>query len=183
MILASQSPRRKELLQLLGVPFDIIPSASEEVIDLSLPIEEAIALVAGKKAEAVYQLHPEAVVIGSDTVVTLDGEILGKPKDEEDARRMLRKLSGRVHQVVTGVAILSQEKSDSFASVCDVVFYDLSEEEIDAYVESKEPMDKAGAYGIQGKGFFLVKEIHGDYYTVVGLPVAEVKRHLEPFLK
>ncbi len=182
VILASQSPRRKELLEMTGVPFEVIPSHSTEVIDHNRPLTEAIELVAYAKAKEVFLRHPDAVVIGSDTIVTIDNRILGKPKDSADALSMLKELNGRVHQVITGVAILSKEGEEMFSSVTDVEFFEMSEEELQEYVNSKEPMDKAGAYGIQGKGFCLVKKINGDYYTVVGLPLALVAKKLKKYL-
>ena len=174
LILASQSPRRKELLEMLNLPFEVIPSDSKEVIDLSKPIEEAIAEVAHQKAKRVAEDHADAIVIGSDTVVSIEGKILGKPKDEEDAKCMLRELSGKVHQVITAVAIISSSQEERFSCVTDVEFFDLSDEEIEEYVASGEPMDKAGAYGIQGLSAKYIEKINGDYFNVVGLPVSRL---------
>lgn len=182
VILASQSPRRKELMEQMGIPFEVIPSHSAEIIDTSKPLSEAIALVAYSKAKEVFLTHPDSVVIGSDTIVTIDNRILGKPKDNEEALKMLEELNGRVHQVITGVAILSAEGEETFSSVTDVEFYAMEEAELEDYVKSENLLDKAGAYAIQGQGYRLVKGIHGDYYTVVGLPIALLAKKLKKYL-
>lgn len=183
IILASTSPRRKELLEQMGIPFEIETSDVEEVLKEDCTIEEAIEHIAYTKAFPVFEKHEDCVVIGADTIVYLNGEVLGKPHNEDQAISMLQSLSGKTHQVITGVAILSKEKKELFSIVSDVTFYDLSEEDIKAYVGSKEPLDKAGAYGIQGKGAFLVAKIVGDYYNIVGLPIAEVTRRLKTHIK
>ena len=187
IILASASPRRRELLSLIFPEFDVIPSHAEE--ELSLPsdvtAEEEPELLARCKALDIAASHPDALVIGSDTVVILPGTegekdlILGKPTSKEDAFRMLRLLSGKRHYVVTGCALAHQGQLRSFRVKTAVDFYPLSDEEITAYIATGEPMDKAGAYGIQGKGALLVKGIEGDYYTVMGLPVAALKKEIE----
>ncbi len=178
VILASGSPRRRELLTLAGVEYTVRPADVEEVVPEGMPAPEQSEYLALLKAEAAAKLYPEAIVIGADTTV-IDGDtVLGKPKDAADAAAMLRELSGRTHQVVTGVALVKGSKKVHFSSVTDVTFYPLTEEEIAAYVATGEPLDKAGAYGVQGKGFFLVRELRGDYYTVVGLPLAETVRKL-----
>lgn len=179
IILASASPRRKELLEQIGIEFQIETVKVEEVLSKDSTIEEAIAAIAYTKALPVFKSHEDCVVIGADTLVYLDGKVLGKPHDEQTAMDMLRQLSGRTHQVITGVALLSKGREELFSMVSDVTFYELSEEEIKAYVASKEPLDKAGAYAIQGKGAFLVAKIVGDYYNIVGLPIAEVARRLK----
>ena len=181
LILASQSPRRRQLLAMAGLDFKCIPAYVDETVPEGTPAKEIPRLLALKKAQAVLDAHPNDIVLGSDTVVEIDGEILGKPHDEEDAFRMLRKLSGAVHTVRTGVAILSSDKAESFTSSTRVAFYDHSDEDLWAYIRTQDPMDKAGSYGIQGAGAFLVKGIEGDFYTVMGLPVAEVLRHLKSF--
>ena len=181
LILASQSPRRRQLLQMVGLDFECIPADIEEVVPEGTPAKEIPRLLALQKASAVLKDHPDAVVIGSDTVVAIDGAVLGKPKDEADALRMLKQLSGRTHTVHTGVAILSKDKQVSFTSSTKVTFYDHTEEELLAYIRTGDPMDKAGAYGIQGVGAFLTECIEGDFYTVMGLPVAEVLRQLKQF--
>ena len=178
LILASQSPRRRELLELAGLTFECIPSRAEEHIPEGIPAEKVPALLAESKARDILRSHPDAIVLGSDTIVVCDGDILGKPADEEDAFRMLSELSGRTHMVYTGVAILSADQQTVFTTGTAVEFYPLTEKEIRDYIRTGEPMDKAGAYGIQGRGALLVKKIDGDYYTVMGLPIAEVVRHL-----
>lgn len=182
VILASQSPRRRELLKSLDMNFTTCAPRCDEHFDEHLSIEEALQEVALKKAQAVQGLHPNNVIIGADTIVVIDHQILGKPKNREDAKRMLQLLSGRTHHVYTGVAILHKEKWDTFYEDSEVTFYELQEEMIDTYIETKEPEDKAGAYGIQGKGCILVKKINGDYYNIVGLPLASLQRHLNKFL-
>lgn len=181
LILASQSPRRKQLLEQVRIPFSIFPSDVDEAYDKNESPQKIVQLLAEKKAEYVLEKMDGAVVIGSDTLVVLDDEILGKPKDDNDAKRMLKQLSGRTHSVVTGVAILSKEKRVTFTVETFVSFYELSDDEIEYYVKTKEPLDKAGAYGIQGIGALLVKEMRGDYFSVVGLPIARVVRELAQF--
>lgn len=189
MILASQSPRRIELMREAGYRVSVEPADIDETPH---PGEHPLALVerlARAKAAAVA-MHAAAdePVIAADTIVTIGGDILGKPHDAADAHRMLRLLSGRTHQVATGVCIACGGKPndpavESFVTVTDVSFYPLSDEEIDRYVATGEPMDKAGAYGIQGAGGrMLVRGIRGDYYNVVGLPIAELSRHLSSHL-
>ncbi|WP_291290652.1 Maf family protein [Enorma sp.] len=193
MILASQSPRRIELLRETGFEFRVIPA---DVNEKPLSHEDPFFLVerlACMKAATVLAAHaePSEIVLAADTIVTIDGEVLGKPSDATDARAMLRRLSGRTHTVATGVCIARCDEREprrlsddelpiSFVAKTDVTFYKLSDEEIDAYIDSGEPMDKAGAYGIQGTGGrMLVKGIEGDFYNVVGLPIAEVIRKLK----
>ncbi|MBQ9047232.1 MAG: septum formation inhibitor Maf [Solobacterium sp.] len=179
IVLASKSPRRKELLEKCGVPFIIDVADIDETINENNPLADEIRELACRKAEAVLQRHGDAVVIGSDTIVTADGEVLGKPKDEEDAVRMLRKLSGRTHQVITGLAVVSAKRVWKAVSISDVEFQPLSEEEIIRYVRTGEPMDKAGAYAIQGIASRYVKEIRGDYYAIMGLPVSVLYEELK----
>ena len=172
LILASNSPRRRELLQKLGYTFQVEPSCGFlEGRGLSAR-DTALAFARGK-AEEVFSRFPEAVVLGADTVVALDEEILGKPKSREDAVRMLRALSGKTHTVFTGVCVLSKGYAESAVVGTEVIFNELSEELINDYVESGLPFDRAGAYGIQD-GYPLVKEIHGSYTNVVGLPTEKV---------
>ena len=178
LILASKSPRRRELLDLAGLTYTCIPSDVDETVPEGMAPEDMPEYLAAKKAEAVLAGHPGDTVLGSDTLVILDGEVMGKPATQQEARDMLNSLSGRVHYVYTGVAILSAQRRCTFTTCTKVEFYPLTEEEIEDYICSGEPMDKAGAYGIQGRGSLLVKRIQGDYYTVVGLPIAEVVRHL-----
>lgn len=179
IILASASPRRKELLSELQLPFEVIPACTEEVFDVRVSIPKAIEKIAYKKAEEVFLQHPTAIVIGCDTMVCLDDVVLGKPRNQEDAYRMLRLLSGKTHQVISGVAILQEGHTEVFHQVTEVTFYELDEAMIDMYVRSEEPYDKAGAYGIQGLGKLLVSAIHGDYFNVVGFPIAKVYRVLK----
>ncbi|OZI11302.1 septum formation inhibitor Maf [Bacillaceae bacterium SAS-127] len=181
IILASGSPRRKELLQQIGLPFTVIVSDVDETISHPISSKETVMQLASRKAHAVAKHHEQNIVIGADTIVVLDGEILGKPKDRSDAKRMLSKLSGREHSVYTGVAIVQGKNEHVFYEETNVTFWELSSEEIDAYIDSGEPFDKAGAYGIQGIGALLVKKIDGDYFSVVGLPVASLYRQLQRF--
>ena len=178
IILASASPRRKELLTLAGIEYDVIVSQCEETLPDGITPDKAVEELARQKAEDVFSRNSDALIIAADTVVALGNTILGKPKDEEDAFNMLSSLSGRRHTVFTGVCIKTHDKTDIFHVATDVEFYPLSDKEIKEYIATKEPMDKAGAYGIQGKGFVLVKGIHGDYFNVVGLPLAEMVRHI-----
>ena len=177
-ILASGSPRRKELLSLITDEFEVLVSGCEESVPEGTPAEKVPAILAEQKALAVANLRPGDTVIGSDTVVVLNDEIFGKPKSKEHAHSMLRALSGKKHFVYTGVAVVEKGVVRSFVQKTEVEFYELSNETIDKYIETLEPMDKAGAYGIQGKGSVLVKGINGDYFNVMGLPVAETARFL-----
>jgi septum formation protein len=175
IILASGSPRRKELLKEICKDFVVITSLFEETIFPGELPETLVKRLSMGKAEDVWDCTKgDRIVIGADTVVALDGEIMGKPFDATDARRMLKKLSGKIHQVYTGVAVLWDGGKDSFVNMSQVEFYPLSEEEIDAYIDSGEPFGKAGAYAIQLKGKLFVKSISGDYSNIVGFPVAEV---------
>lgn len=180
IILASASPRRKELLTTAGVEFEVLVSEADETVPEGTAPKDAAIMTAEKKALAVAE-NCDGIVIGADTTVVIDGKILGKPKDEADAADMLRTLSGREHEVITGVCITDGEKTEKFAQVSRVRFYALTEDEIAAYVATKEPMDKAGSYGIQGRGCVLVESIEGDYFNIVGLPVAATVRALKVF--
>lgn len=176
-ILASQSPRRRELFSLIAADFEIrSPAFDENSVTADTP-KKLTMLLAQKKAESIPRAEEEAVV-GCDTVVAMGNEVLGKPENREDAKRMLTLLSGNTHAVYTGVCILYREKKIIFAEQTDVTFFSLSNEEIEAYLDSEEPYDKAGAYGIQGKAALFVERISGDYYNVVGLPVARLARTL-----
>lgn len=181
LILASNSPRRKLLLEQMNIPFTVFSSKVNEDYDETLSATEIVQVLAKRKAKAVLAEHSDAVVLGSDTIVVLNGQVLGKPKDKEEAKEMLSMLSGRTHSVLTGVAIVSADKEVIFAIETFVEFYKLSDEEIDYYVSTNEPLDKAGAYGIQGIGAFLVKKIEGDFFSVVGLPIARTVRELASF--
>lgn len=183
IILASASPRRRELLETVGIPFSVCPSKGEEQIRGSSPAEVVEELSEQKAREVFIRTSGEVLVIGADTVVAADGNILGKPKNRETAIQMLRKLQGASHEVYTGVTVLSRndngEQQKRFHVMTEVEFYPMSEEEIESYVDTEEPMDKAGAYGIQGKAGIFVKEIRGDYNNVVGLPVARLYQELK----
>ena len=168
IILASESPRRRELMAKLDVPFTVKGAQIDETLNKELPLYEAIEDIAYRKAAAVAKKYPQEWIVSADTIVCLDDQVMGKPQDEQQAEMMLKRLSGRTHL---------------FHEVSKVTFYALSEEEIKAYIATKEPLDKAGAYGIQGKGAFLVEKIEGDYYNIVGLPIARLKREMEDCLK
>ena len=178
LILASASPRRKELLRYITEDFTVRVSHADETVKEDLTPEETVRYLAAVKAAAVFTGDAEEVIVASDTIVVIDGVILGKPHDEAEARAMLRTLAGRTHTVYTGVCVRTATEERVFAERTDVTFYPLSDEEIRAYVATGEPMDKAGAYGIQGKGSLLVKRIDGDFYNVMGLPVAALSRVL-----
>lgn len=182
LILASKSPRRRQLLSLLNIPFDVAPADIEETINEDNPLRDEIEKLSFLKANVVFKDNKDAVVIGSDTIVTLDNKVLGKPKDKEDAKRMLRLLQDNKHVVITAVTIISNKMSETFSVVSDVYFYPLSEEEIDKYLESDEAYDKAGAYAIQGLGSKFIKKIDGDYYAIMGFPIGEVYHRLKKYL-
>lgn len=181
IILASASPRRRELLSTAGVNFTVKVADVVERIEAGLTPDRVVMSLALQKAQAVAAENPEAVVIGADTVVVLDGEILGKPQSEENAVEMLTALSGRCHTVYTGVALVGNGKVKNFCEATQVEFYELTKEEIEDYVATKDCMDKAGAYGIQTNGCVLIRKIDGDYFNVVGLPVSKVYRELRGF--
>ena len=178
MILASQSPRRRELLGLFCPEFEVMPAQGEESLPDGISPREAVMLLSKQKAEEISaRKFPDGnitdTIVAADTIVATDGEILGKPKSQENAAEMLRHLSGRVHSVFTGVTLITPKTSVTFAEET------LTAQEIADYTASGEPMDKAGAYGIQGRGALLVKRIEGDYYNVMGLPVGEVYHRLK----
>lgn len=183
IVLASASPRRKELLQQLGMEYEIVVSDVEEIITETEP-SRVVEELSMQKAEAVFrQMKGDVLVIGADTVVSLDEVILGKPKDEEQAKSMLRKLQAREHHVYTGVTLYirkgDNEIRKTFSECTGVTFYPMTESEISWYVETGEPMDKAGAYGIQGLGGRFVERICGDYNNVVGLPIARLYQEVK----
>jgi septum formation protein len=181
LILASSSPRRQELLSALGYDFTAEAADIDETLEKRLSPPEAVMKLAERKAEEVYKNHPGDCVVGADTLVFLDGDALGKPEGPVQAREMLRRLSGRRHEVLSGAAIISPQGTEAFYVRTAVSFYELSEEFIERYLATGEPFDKAGAYGIQRFGALLVRGIEGDYFNVVGLPVAELARRLEGF--
>ena len=173
IILASQSPRRKELMGLFHIPFTVRVSDADETMDPNAPAQEQVALVSRRKAEAVPR-ETDDVVIAADTIVVCEGEILGKPRDAADASRMLHMLSGRDHQVMTGMTVLRGDRCAVCTEITDIHFRDLTDREIDAYIRTGEPMDKAGSYGIQGGAALFAERLVGDYYNVMGLPVCRL---------
>lgn len=182
IILASGSPRRKELIETLKIPFSVIVSDIDESIDENANLVDEIEKLSYKKALAVFKDHKDAVVIGADTIVVHNNEVLGKPKTEENAIKMLNKIQGDWHEVITAVSIISVKQSETFSVVSRVHFYPMDDEEIKLYVNSKEPLDKAGAYAIQGEGSRYIKEIKGDYYSIMGLPISELYRRIKKYL-
>ena len=181
IILASASPRRKELLKKIIPSFEVIPSNVDETIPENIPAMDVAEFLSTQKAMDVYSNHPQDTVIASDTVIVMNNEIFGKPHTREEAKRMLLKFSNNTHYVVTGVCVLSNQRTISFSSINEVEFYNLSEEEIDNYLNNDEYKDKAGSYAIQGKANIFVKQIKGDYNSIVGLPVAQLYRVLKTF--
>jgi septum formation protein len=185
VILGSASPRRKEILSQAGIAFEVIVSDCEERITKSVPAE-VVEELSGQKAEDVWKKavlkngsDDDLLVIGADTIVAFGHTIYGKPKDEQDAVRMLKTLSGATHQVYTGVTVINAGRTLTFSECTDVTMYDVSDEEIRAYVESGEPMDKAGAYAIQGGAGKFITNIDGDYYAIMGLPLNSVYEELK----
>lgn len=174
LILASTSPRRRELLADAGFTFRVVASQAEELHDASINPDELCMLNAARKAQEVAARFPEALVVGADTLVFLDGEPLGKPADLAEARAMLRRLSGRTHHVRTGVALCQAGATETFAVTTAVTFQPLDEAAIGAYFTVVDPLDKAGGYAIQQSGNEIIREVDGSYSNVVGLPVAEV---------
>lgn len=180
VILASASPRRRELLKCIIPEFETFPADVDESVPPEVSPEAAAEYLAVKKAGRVAGLFPSDLVIGCDTAVILGGEVFGKPAGEADAERMLRALSGKTHAVITGVCAFSAGRSVSFSELTEVTFYPLTDAEILSYVKTGDPLDKAGAYGIQSSaGRLLVKKINGDFFNVIGLPAARLKRVLE----
>lgn len=182
IVLASKSPRRKELLGLLDLDFEIITADIDETMDPSLPVTDEVARISLQKAAAVAKsLDSDTVIISADTIVELGGRLMGKPKDEHDAANMLRDLSGKSHNVHTAVTVLQGGTHETRVVTTAVTFRDITKEEIAAYIKTMEPMDKAGAYGIQGRASKFVSKINGDYFNVVGLPVCELGLILKQF--
>ena len=178
VILASQSPRRRELLNLVGIAHEVQPADIDETyLPGECPREHAERLARGKTA-VIVEREPDAVVIGSDTIVVVDGDVLGKPSDDRDAARMLGRLAGRSHTVITAVAVAWRGETRSAVEEVGVTFHPLTPEEIAAYITTREPMDKAGAYGIQGYGATIVSRVDGDYFAVMGLPLQRLTRTL-----
>ena len=194
IVLASSSPRRRELMAQAGFAFEVLVSEADETIETETP-GEMVEVLSERKAAAVAEeitrqgfAEESVLLVGADTMVAIDGKKLGKPKDEKGAEEMLEELSGRTHQVYTGVTLIRLRKAENgsilqesrtFSEGTDVSFYPLTKEEIRSYIATGEPMDKAGAYGIQGKAAVFVKEIKGDYTNVVGLPIARLYQELK----
>ncbi len=174
VILASRSPRRRELLTLIGIPHQVAPADLDEGILPGEGVLQHVERLARGKALAIAEDYPAATVIGSDTIVVLDGDILGKPADRQEAARTLRRLSGRTHVVHTAVAVARAGRLVSGVESVEVTFRHLNEDQIAAYVATDEPMDKAGAYGIQGYGAVIVERVNGDYFAVMGLPLGRL---------
>ena len=183
IILASKSPRRIELMESLGVEFKVEVSEIDEskfTNDDPLVLNQILAL---EKAKVIAQYHFNDIVIGSDTIVTLDNKVLGKPKDKEDARKMLKQLSGNTHEVVTSIAIIKNDEVYKHTSISKVSFYEINDKEIEDYLNTNEPYDKAGAYAIQGEfGKKFIKNINGDYYAIMGFPIANVYHILKKIM-
>lgn len=178
IILASQSPRRRELLSMVRIPFTVEVSGEKERIPLHAAPQEVVMSLARQKAEHVFKNHPDACVIGSDTIVVLGEEILGKPANPAEAAAYLRRLQGRSHRVYTGLSLLTPQGEKQGFDMAEVHFAPMSEEEIAWYVSTGDPMDKAGAYGIQGDACCFVRGITGNYFTVMGLPLPLLYRYL-----
>ncbi len=183
LYLASSSPRRSGILKMAGYDFTVEPAHISETVLYGTPAMQIVEQLSTRKAEVIAKLHPDDTILAADTIVVLRGRILGKPKDEESAKAMLKLLSGNVHQVYTGYTIIHGRKLVCGHEVTSVEFYPLSQTEIDRYVATGEPMDKAGAYGIQGKGALFVRRINGDFYNVVGLPIAKISKILSEVKK
>ncbi len=179
IILASKSPRRKELLSFITTDFTVKSADVDETLPQGITPDKAVEYLSRIKAEPLK--NESDIVIGADTVVALDGKILGKPRDEADAFATLRMLSGREHSVFTGVSVIKGEKIETFSVQTKVKMFELTDKEIEEYIATAEPFDKAGSYGIQGKGSLLVEKIDGDYFNVVGLPISRLNRVLKLF--
>ena len=171
LILASKSPRRKELLKQIGIPFVVVVSDAEEVSGNSWTPAALVVENAKRKARAVAEKYPDSPVLGADTVVSLEGKIFGKPKDKDEARKMLTALSGKMHEVTTGLALINRNEIRTTNVTTKVFFDTMTKADIDAYIATEEPMDKAGAYAIQGKAARFIEKIEGSYSNVVGLPL------------
>lgn len=181
MLLASQSPRRKELLQRLVPEFKTVPANIDESQRKEELPQDYVLRMSQEKAKTVQKNYPKELILASDTIVALDKNILGKPQDKEDAFSMLKSLSGKTHKVYTAMCLLENKKEMTTVESCDVTFYPLSDEDILKYLATEEYVDKAGSYGIQGQGALLIEKIAGDYYTVMGLPIAKLNRMLRVF--
>ena len=182
IILASQSPRRRELLERMGIEnFKVIPAQGEELATRTLTADQLVEELSQRKCAEVAAAHPTDLIIAADTVVSIHNRVLGKPRSEDDAARMLAALSGKLHLVYTGVTVAKEGRTLTQHEVTSVRFRTLTQADIIRYIATGEPMDKAGAYGIQGYGSVLVEGISGDYYNVMGLPVCRLGRMLLRF--
>ena len=183
IILASASPRRKQLLEKIGLKFEVDPSDSNEILRLDIPPERMVKAISHEKALKVAQKYTDAIIIAADTLGIFNGKIITKPANRDEAKAMLLELSGKSHRVITGFTILdtASKKVTSHTVETKVYFKKLTEEEIDHYINSGEPLDKAGAYGIQGLGSVLIKKIAGDFYNVIGLPISALADSLKKF--
>ena len=178
IILASASPRRRKIMDMLNLPYRVVVSNVKEELRDDLYLEKKIESLALQKAEAVYKDHEDCVVIGADTVVVYNGEILGKPHNMSEAREMLKKLSGHTHEVITAYAILSEERKVVSYDTALVKFTEISDNEIEQYIQTREPYDKAGGYAVQGWASVFIEKIDGSFYTVMGLPLHLVYKEL-----
>ena len=183
VVLASASPRRQELLKMILPAFSCCPAEVEEILPKNLALEKGPEFLAEKKVKTVAAQYPDSILLGCDTGVFLDGMMLGKPHNAQEAEKMLRRLSNRPHQVITGCCLLWGQKVRRFSQKTQVTFYPLSPQEIQWYIGTGEPFDKAGAYGIQGKGALFIRGIQGDFFNVVGLPIAALTREIERFIQ
>ncbi len=181
IILASASPRRTEILKENNIKHKVVPSTIKEIVDYTKTKEEIVKSLAYQKAKDVSDQYPEDLIIGADTIVVIDNEILGKPKDEQDAIRMLSKLANNTHEVITGVAIITKDQTDIFAETSKVTFKQMTKAEILEYIHKENVYDKAGSYAIQSKHANFIKQVEGDYYNIVGLPINALKTHLSKF--
>ncbi len=182
IILASKSPRRTEILSMMGIKHIIIPSKEEEIIDKQLTPEEIVKSLAYQKAVSISKDHPNDLVIGSDTIVVIGNEILGKPKDKIDAIRMFKLLQNNTHQVMTAVSLIKAKQVDTFVDIANVTFKPMTLNDIENYLDTALPYDKAGAYGIQDTEANFVEKIEGDFYTIMGLPKEKLQKHLTKFI-
>lgn len=181
IILASKSPRRKELLSLIYDDFEIIVSDVDETTE-EIDKEKVPLILSERKADKIHETEKDALIIAADTIVLLDNRIFGKPEDRDAAFSMIKSLSGRTHKVITGCTLICKGKKSTFSETTEVTFKYLTDKEIMDYVETDEPYDKAGAYGIQGKAGLFVESINGDYNNVVGLPVERLKKEIDKIL-
>ena len=179
IVLASQSPRRRELIALLDLPFQVVSPDTEEKFDEKLPLEAQIKQVAFEKASVVLKEHEDAIVISADTIVVFENQILEKPLHADDAKEMLEKLSGNTHEVWTAVCMKSSQEEELFLIKSKVKFYELDEREIKNYVSTSEPLDKAGGYNIHGYGALFVESVQGDHFAIMGLPISKVYQLLK----